>query len=110
MSGRPTIRWSTLLLMGLALIWSYPVLWTLGNAVKTTADLYQGPLALPLPPAVGNLGEAWDRAKLGEALLNSAYVASLTVAGTLGLALPTAFALTCLRPPGRSALFLLVLT
>jgi ABC-type glycerol-3-phosphate transport system permease component len=109
MIGRPTIRWSTVLLIGLAMIWSYPVLWTLSNAFKTTADLYQGPLALPFPPAVGNLGEAWNRANLGGALLNSAYVASLTVAGALGLAVPTAFALTCLRPPGRAALFLLVL-
>ena len=53
MIRRPTVRWSTVFLIGLAAIWSYPVLWTLANAFKTTADLYQGPLALPIPPAVG---------------------------------------------------------
>ncbi|HEX7222818.1 MAG TPA: carbohydrate ABC transporter permease [Candidatus Limnocylindrales bacterium] len=109
MIRRPTIRSSTVILIGLAAIWSYPVLWTLANAFKTTADLYQGPLALPIPPAVENIGAAWDGANLGGALLNSAYVASLTVAGALGLAVPAAFALTCLRPPWRAALFLVIL-
>jgi ABC-type glycerol-3-phosphate transport system permease component len=93
----------------LALLWLYPVLWTLANALKTTSDLYRGPLSLPIPPAIGNIGEAWSRAKLGQALLNSAYVASLTVAGTLVLAIPAAFTLTRLRPPGRAVLFVLVL-
>ncbi len=109
MTTRRTWRWSTILLIGLALLWVYPVLWTLGNAFKTTADLYRGPLALPIPPAVGNLGDAWERANLGAALLNSTWVAAMSVAGTLVLATPAAFALTRLRPPGRAALFLLVL-
>jgi ABC-type glycerol-3-phosphate transport system permease component len=107
--ARTPFRWTTVLLVGLALLWIYPVLWTLMNALKTTADLYGGPLALPLHPAIGNLGEAWERADLGQALLNSVYVASLTVAGALLVAIPAAFALTRLRPPGRMALFLVVL-
>jgi ABC-type glycerol-3-phosphate transport system permease component len=106
---RPPARWTTFVLIVLALLWIYPVIWTLANAFKTTADLYGGPLAIPIPPAIGNLAEAWSRANLGQALLNSAYVASLTMAGTLVLAIPAAFTLTRLRPPGRSALFLLVL-
>jgi ABC-type glycerol-3-phosphate transport system permease component len=109
MIGRPTSRWSTLLLAIVALIWIYPVLWTLGNAFKSTADLYRGPLALPIPPEIGNLGDAWVRANLGAALLNSTFVALMTVGGALLLAIPAAFALTRLRPPGRAALFLLIL-
>ena len=109
MTRRPSIRWSTVALIGLAVAWAYPVVWTLGNAFKTTADLYQGPLALPIPPAIGNLGEAWQRADLGRALWNSALVASLTVVGTLLLAVPAAFALACLRPPGRAIMTLIVL-
>jgi raffinose/stachyose/melibiose transport system permease protein len=109
MTRRPAVRCSTVALVALAVIWTYPVVWTLGNALKSTADIYRGPLDLPIPPAVGNLGEAWDRADLGAALLNSAFVASLTVAGALLLAIPAAFALTRLRPPARAALFLLVL-
>jgi ABC-type glycerol-3-phosphate transport system permease component len=105
----PAVRWSTVVLVVLAVLWSYPVVWTLENALKSTADIYRHPLDLPIPPAVDNLGEAWDRAQLGPALLNSTYVASLTVAGALLLAIPAAFALTRLRPPGRAALFLLIL-
>ncbi len=109
MSARPSLRASTALLVGLAVLWIYPIVWTFTNAVKTTADLYRGPLDLPNPPALGNLAEAWNRAHLGAALLNSTYVASLTVAGTLLLAIPAAFALTRLHPPARAALFLLIL-
>jgi raffinose/stachyose/melibiose transport system permease protein len=90
-------------------VWIYPVFWTLANAFKRTADLYAGPLSVPIPPVVGNLGEAWERAHLGAALLNSTYVAALTVAGALLLAVPAAFALTRLRPPARGALLLLIL-
>jgi raffinose/stachyose/melibiose transport system permease protein len=100
---------STILLGMLALVWMYPVVWTLLNGVKTTADLYAGPLSVPNPPAMKNLAEAWSRANLGSALLNSAYVASLTVAGVLLLSIPAAFALTRLAPPARGALFLLIL-
>jgi ABC-type glycerol-3-phosphate transport system permease component len=109
MTRRRTVRWSTVILIVLAAVWTYPVIWTLLNAVKTTADLYQGPLSVPIPPAFGNLGEAWSRANLGGALFNSAYVASLTVAGVLLLAIPAAFTLTRLKPPARGALFLVVL-
>ena len=109
MTIRRSVPWLSILVVALALLWVYPVLWTLTNAVKTTADLYRGPLALPIPPAISNIGDAWSRANLGGALLNSAYVASLTVAGTLVVAVPAAFSLTRLRPPGRAALFLIVL-
>ena len=70
MIGRPTIRWSTVILIVLAVIWSYPVVWTLSNALKTTADLYQGPLALPIPtchrkPRRG-LGSCQSRRRVAE--------------------------------------------
>jgi raffinose/stachyose/melibiose transport system permease protein len=104
-----SVRGATVVLAALAILWAYPVLWTLSNALKTTADLYRGPLDVPWPPAIGNLGAAWERADLGNALLNSAYVTTMTVAGVLVLAAPAAFSLTRLRPPGRAFLTLLVL-
>ena len=100
MTGRPTVRWSTVVLIGLAVIWIYPVVWTLRTPSRRPRTCTRGPLSVPIPPAVGNLGEAWHRANLGDALLNSAYVASLTVAGVLVLAIPAAFALTRLRASG----------
>ena len=109
MTGRPRLRWSAVLLAVLAVAWSYPVVWTLINAVRSTADIYRAPWDVPWPPAVGNLGEAWDRAQLGVALGNSLYVTVLTVALVLALSVTGAYSLTRLRPPRRALLFTLVL-
>lgn len=110
MTGRIRVGWPTVALAALAAVWAYPVVWTLANALKPTADLYRGGiLDLPFPPAIGNLAEAWNRASLGSALLNSAYVTTMSVVGALVLAIPAAFTLTRLRPPGRAGLFLVIL-
>ena len=106
----PRVRWSAVLLSGLAVVWLYPVAWTFANAIRSSADLYRAPWDIPWPPAIGNVGEAWDRGQLGLALANSAYVTGLTVAVVLGLAVMGAYALTRLRPPARALLFLVVLT
>jgi raffinose/stachyose/melibiose transport system permease protein len=102
-------RWSTVALGVLAIIWLYPVIWTLANAVKSSADIYRAPWDIPWPPALGNFGEAWTRGQLALAMANSAYVTVLTVAVVLVLSVSGAYALTRLRPPGRALLFLIVL-
>jgi len=109
MIGRPRSRWPAVLLAVLAVAWAYPVAWTLINAIRSTADIYRAPWDVPWPPAVGNLGEAWDRAQLGVALANSLYVTVLTVALVLALSVTGAYSLTRLRPPRRALLFTLVL-
>lgn len=105
----PRLRWSALLLSVLAVIWLYPVIWTLTNAIKSSADIYRAPWDLPWPPAIGNIGEAWSRGHLGVALANSAYVTAMTVAVVLVLSIAGAYSLTRLRPPGRAVLFIAVL-
>jgi len=106
---RPRLRPSTVVLSVLAVVWLYPVVWTLTNAIKSSADIYRAPWDLPWPPAVGNIGEAWSRGQLGVALANSAYVTVMTVAVVLVLSVTAAYSLTRLRPPRRAVLFLLVL-
>ena len=49
----------------LAVVWLYPVVWTLTNAIKSSADIYRAPWDVPWPPAIGNIGEAWSRGQLG---------------------------------------------
>jgi ABC-type sugar transport system, permease component len=105
----PRPRSSGVLLAVLAVGWLYPVAWTLANAIRSSADIYRAPWDLPWPPALANIGEAWDRAQLGVALLNSAYVTALTVALVLVLSVTAAYSLTRLRPPRRALLFMLVL-
>jgi raffinose/stachyose/melibiose transport system permease protein len=108
-TGLSRIRWSTVLLALLAALWLYPVAWTLANAIRPSADIYRAPWDLPWPPALGNIGDAWSRGRLGAALTNSAYVTAVTVAATLVVSVSGAYALTRLRPPGRAVLFMLVL-
>lgn len=109
MSRLPHLRWSTVLLTVLAIVWSYPVVWTLANALRPSADIYRPPWELPWPPEIGNLGEAWSRGQLGVALVNSAYVTALTVGLVLVLSVAGAYSLTRLRPPYRALLVILVL-
>jgi raffinose/stachyose/melibiose transport system permease protein len=87
----------------------YPVVWTLANAVRSSADIYRAPWDIVWPPAVDNIAQAWNRAQLGVALANSAYVTALTVGVVLVLSISAAYSLTRLRPPGRALLFILVL-
>ena len=102
-------RWSTVILGMLAILWLYPVVWTLTNAVRSSADIYRAPWDVPWPPAIGNFGEAWSRGQLGTAMANSAAVTVMTVTVVLIVSISGAYALTRLRPPGRAVLFLLVL-
>jgi len=108
-TGLPRPRVSTVLLSALAVVWLYPLVWTLTNAVKSSADIYRAPWDMPWPPAIGNIGEAWSRGQLGLAMANSAYVTAMTVTVVLVLSVTGAYALTRLRPPGRAVLFLVVL-
>ena len=109
MTGLPRLRLSTVLLSVLAAAWLYPLVWTLTNAIKSSADIYRAPWDVPWPPAIGNIGEAWSRGQLGLAMANSAYVTAMTVTVVLVLSVTGAYALTRLRPPGRAVLFLVVL-
>ena len=103
------LRWSSVLLVGLALVWLYPVVWTLVNAIRSSADIYRAPWDVPWPPATGNISEAWSRGQLGVAIVNSVNVTALTVGVVLALSISGAYALAVLRPPLRAALILLVL-
>ena len=109
MRGLPRLRWSTVLLFVLALVWLYPVVWTLIGAVRPTADIYRAPWDLTWPPAIENIGAAWERGQLGAALVNSASVTAMTVAIVLVLSIGAAYSLAKLRPPARAVLFILVL-
>lgn len=109
MTGLARLRPATVLLSVLAVVWLYPVVWTLTNAVKSSADIYRAPWDVPWPPAIGNIGEAWSRGQLGVALANSAYVTAMTMAVVLVLSVAAAYSLTRLRPPGRAVLFIVVL-
>ncbi len=97
------------ILVVLATLWLYPLVWTLSNSLKTSSQIYTAPWALPVPPVWDNFPRAWTQGQLGSALSNSLYTTGLSVVMVLAVSLPAAFGLTNLRPPRRNALFLLML-
>ena len=52
----------------------YPVLWMILASFKTPGELISNIWGLPADPAYQNYADAWEKAKLGRALLNSGIV------------------------------------
>jgi raffinose/stachyose/melibiose transport system permease protein len=98
-----------MLLVCLAIIWVYPVVWTLTNSLKSTADLYSAPWSLPNPPHFENIAAAWVQGQLGQAFVNSAYVTVVSVSLMLLFAVPAAFAFARLALPMPAMLGLAIL-
>jgi len=105
--------WNQVLLHGalvcLAIIWVYPVVWTVTNSLKATSDLYSAPWSLPNPPHFENIARAWMQGQLGQAFLNSAYVSVVSVGLILLFAVPAAFGLARLKLPLHAVLGLAIL-
>jgi ABC-type glycerol-3-phosphate transport system permease component len=96
-------------LVCLAVIWAYPVIWTLTNSLKATGDLYSAPWSLPNPPHFENIANAWMQGQLGQAFLNSAYVTVVSVSLILLFAVPAAFGFARLELPLHVVLGLAIL-
>jgi raffinose/stachyose/melibiose transport system permease protein len=76
------------LLLGLAVLVLYPLLWMVTNALKTNAELFGNPFALPTQWLWQNFGKAWNQG-VGDFVLTSV---SLTVLATLITELISAWA------------------
>ena len=96
-------------LVCLALMWVFPVVWTLTNSVKSTADLYSAPWSLPNPLHFENIGHAWVQGQLGQALVNSTYVTVVSVGLILLIAVPAAFGFARLALPLPAVLGIAIL-
>ncbi|WP_255953953.1 carbohydrate ABC transporter permease [Streptomyces odontomachi] len=89
------------------LVWLYAVLlvvplyYFVASAFKTNEEIFGHPFALPHSLRLGNFETAFTSADLGLAVVNSALVTVVSLALTLLLALPAAFALA--RSTGRWA-------
>ncbi|MFE4533729.1 carbohydrate ABC transporter permease [Streptomyces scopuliridis] len=89
------------------LVWTYAVLlavplyYFLASAFKSNEQIFATPLSPPTSFGLGNFRTAFESAELGPAILNSALVTVFSLALTLGLAIPAAFALA--RSTGRLA-------
>lgn len=83
---RVALMWA--LLIALAVLVLYPLLWMVTNALKTNAELFGNPFALPSQWLWQNFGKAWNQG-VGDFVLTSV---SLTVIATLITELISAWA------------------
>jgi len=76
-----------------ALILAIPVYYLVVSAFKSNVDIFDSPFGLPKQWIWTNFASSWQRAGLGQALLNSVLISGVAVALTLGLAVPAAYGL-----------------
>lgn len=83
----------TVLLSLYACIAIGPLLIMLANSFRPSAEMYSNPIGLPLPPTFASYELAWSEGNFSQYFLNSFLVTSASVALTLFVALPAAYAI-----------------
>ena len=81
-------------LITFAVVILVPVAWVFMASIKENAEFYANPWNLPKGVYWQNFVEAWQTAKMGEYMLNSAIVTALSLALLLIVALPAAYCLS----------------
>ena len=110
-AGRKNVRLNVFIravLILLALITLFPMIFVLLTSVKTTGEFYKNIWLLPSEFAWENYAYAWNVAKIGEYFLTSVIVVAVTVASTLVLGALAGYALAKLRIPGADAIMLCI--
>lgn len=91
-----------LLLLAISIV--VPVAWVFMASVKENSEFYGNPWALPMGLHWQNFVEAWNAAKMGEYMLNSAIVTALALGILLVVALPASYALSRFQFKGKKFL------
>ena len=71
-----------------------PVIWVFLASVKENSEFYGNPWTLPAGIHWQNFVDAWERASMGEYMLNSVIVTALALVILLVVALPAAYCLS----------------
>lgn len=90
------------LVIALAIIWCVPAYVLITLALKTTAQTYLSPLAIPSHPKFDNFTDAWKhggRAGLGQSMFTTAVITVVSVLGLILLGSLCAYAIA--RRPGK---------
>ncbi len=100
-----------LLMTAIALVFMIPLLWMLSTSLKTRSDVFAWPPQwLPSDPQWGNYGDAFSKYPLGRFMLNSGFLVLANTVGSLVSVPLIAYAFARLRFPGKSVLFVLMLS
>jgi multiple sugar transport system permease protein len=101
-----------LLLIGLAALMLYPVLWMLASSFRTPDEIFASDTLLPMHPTLQNYIHGWyffgDRT-FATFFLNSFMICAVAVAGNMVSCSMAAYAFARLRFPGRRVLFAVML-
>jgi N-acetylglucosamine transport system permease protein len=84
-----------------------PVLWTFLASFKTNPEIFGDPITLPHSFAWDAWGRAWDKAHIGQYMLNTVIVVALATAGTMLLGSMAAYVLARYEFPGNRLIYLL---
>ncbi|MGH8020322.1 MAG: carbohydrate ABC transporter permease [Opitutaceae bacterium] len=106
MKHRGTMRWA--LSAFVALVFLTPLLWMFAGSFRESSEIFRGGLGGWFDPrgwTLDNFGNAWRRAALGSALLNTLLQVTIIGAGGLLVNSMAAFAFARLKFAGRDALF-----
>jgi multiple sugar transport system permease protein len=98
-----------LVLIPIALVMAFPLLWMLVTSLSTLAETRQFPPALPKSPDWSNFSQAWNGSPFGRWLLNSAIVSLTCVVSNLVLCSLAGYAFARLRFPGSQIVFIGIL-
>lgn len=106
---RRTIQYAVMLLA--SVLFMLPIFWLVTSSLKTQGQVFANPpVWLPDPPQWGNYPEAMRRAPLMLWLRNTTIITGLAIVGNLLSSSLVAFSFARLRFPGKSALFILLLS
>jgi multiple sugar transport system permease protein len=102
---------SLLAMAVLALLFLFPFVWMLSNALRTNAEVLSvPPVLLPSELLWSNFSQAWSFLPFGRFFLNSALVAGAITLITLTVSSLAAYAFARLRFRGRDSLFVAYLS
>lgn len=82
-----------------ALVWAYalllaiPIYYLLVSSLKSNQEIFTDPFGLPSDWIFTNYSQAWERAVLGQALVNSVIIAAAALVITLVLVVPASYGL-----------------
>jgi ABC-type glycerol-3-phosphate transport system permease component len=106
---RPVLRWVVALV--LAILFAFPLYWMVATALMPRADLLAGDYGLiPHTFEWSNFTRSWDAYPFARWFLNSTVIAVASVVLTVAINLCAGYAFAKLRFPGRTLLFLLILS
>jgi multiple sugar transport system permease protein len=98
-----------LVLIPIAVVMAFPLLWMLVTSVSTLADTQQFPPALPHSLDWSNFSQAWNGSPFARWMLNSTLVSVSCVVSNLVLCSMAGYAFARLRFPGSRIVFLAIL-